>query len=80
MDSLPSEPDTERQALYDSTDVRHLGSQVHRDVKQSGGCQGLGMVAGLGKSLFNEYKVSVYMMKRVLRIYSTLLNGTLQNS
>ena len=33
---------TNGQVIHDSTHMKHLGSQIHRERKQNGGCQGLG--------------------------------------
>ena len=38
--------------LYDSTHMRYLESQIHRDRKQNGGCQGLGEGGGAEHSYY----------------------------
>ena len=60
-------------------------SQIHRDRKQNGGCQGLGKGRN-GESLSNGYRVLVLQDEKVLEIgyttlsiYLTLLNCTLRN-
>ena len=44
--------------LYGSTHMRYLESQIHRDRKQNGGCQGLGEEHG-EQLLFSGFRVSV---------------------
>lgn len=47
--------------------MRGLQSQIHKDRKQNGGCQGLG-VGKNGELVFNRYEVSVWEDREVLEI------------
>ena len=56
--------------LYDYIHMRYLESQIHRDRKQNGGCQGLGEERG-EQLLFSGFRVSVLQdFRRVLEMDS----------